>query len=160
MDRLYALARHKGGAMHCRLCDMLPTYSRLVHNLKASQIYVRNLAILALVAFFALSALSSVQPEWFAFVQGVPGRDKLLHFLGAGVLSVLNVIGFSPAGVRGRTYQGVLLLGAVVLLITLEELLQLAIPSRNFALADLGWSYAGIAVFGLPAIWLRSEPVS
>ncbi len=146
--------------MQCRLCDMLLTYSRLVHNLKASQIYVRNLAILALVAFFALSALSSVQPEWFAFVQGVPGRDKLLHFLGAGVLSVLNVIGFSPAGVRGRAYRGVLLLGAVVLLITLEELLQLAIPSRTFALADLAWSYAGIAVFGLPAIWLRSEPVS
>ena len=125
------------------------------HNLRASQIYVRNLAILALVAFFGTSALCSVHPEWFAFVQGVPGRDKLFHFLGAGVLSVLNVTGFSSAGLRGRSYRGVLIMGAVVLLVTLEEFLQLAVPSRTFALADLGWSYAGIAVFGLPAIWLR-----
>jgi hypothetical protein len=129
----------------------------MARNLKASQIYVRNLAILALAAFFAVSTLCSVQPEWFEFIQGVPGRDKLFHFLGAGVLSVLNVVGFSSPGVRGRTSWKVLILGAVILLITLEELLQLAIPSRTFALADLGWSYAGIAVFGLPAIWLRLD---
>lgn len=153
-----ALAVHQGGARHGRLCDMLLVYPRLAHNLKASQIQVRNLAILALAAFFAVSALCSVKPEWFEFVQGVPGRDKLFHFLGAGVLSVLNVVGFSSAEVRGRSSRGVLMLGAVVLLITLEELLQLAIPARTFALADLGWSYAGIAVFGLPALWLRWVP--
>jgi hypothetical protein len=47
------------------------------------------------------------------------------------------------------------MLGAITLLITLEEFGQLAIPSRTFDLTDLGWNYVGIAVFGLPAIWLR-----
>jgi DNA topoisomerase-3 len=36
-----------------------------------------------------------------------------------------------------------------------EEFGQLAIPSRTFDLTDLGWSYVGIVVFGLPAVWLR-----
>jgi len=116
---------------------------------------VRNIALPAIVVYFGISILASIQPEWFEFVQGIPGRDKLLHFLGAGLLSIFIVTGISSVVVRNRTYGPFAMLGAIALLITLEEFGQLAIPSRTFDLPDLGWSYAGIAVFGLPAIWLR-----
>ena len=116
---------------------------------------VRNLALLAISAYLGISILASIQPEWFEFVQGLPGRDKLIHFLGAGLLSILIVTGFSSIVIYNRTYGPFSILGAITLLITLEELGQIAIPSRTFDLTDLGWSYVGIVVFGLPAVWLR-----
>jgi len=116
---------------------------------------VRNLALVAIAAYFGISALVSTQPEWFEFIQRVPGRDKLLHCLGAGFLSVVIIGGFSCVVFRSRTYGSFLLLGATALLIALEELGQLAIASRTFDLADLGWSYLGLSMFGLPAIWLK-----
>jgi hypothetical protein len=116
---------------------------------------VRNFALLAIVVYFGISILASIQPEWFEFVEGIPGRDKLLHFIGAGLLSFFVVSGISSVVVRNRTYGPFAMLAAITLLITFEEIGQLAIPSRTFDLPDLGWSYAGIAVFALPAIWLR-----
>jgi len=116
---------------------------------------VKNLAFLAIAIFFGISVLVSIQPEWFGFVHGVPGRDKLLHFLGVGILSVFIVTGFSPVMVRTRTYGPFSMLIAIALLITIDEFGQIAIPSRTFDLTDLCCSYAGIAVFGLPAIWLK-----
>lgn len=116
---------------------------------------MRDLALLAIVAYLGTSILASVHPEWFEFVRGLPGRDKLIHFLGAGLLSILIVIGFSSIVIYNRTYGPVSILGAITLLITLEEFGQLAIPSRTFDLTDLGWSYVGVVVFGLPVIWLR-----
>ena len=116
---------------------------------------MRNLTLLAIVVYFGISILAAIQPEWFEFVQDLPGRDKLIHFLGAGLLSILMVTGFSSVVVHNRTYGPFSMLGAITLLITLEEFGQLAIPSRTFDLTDLGWNYVGIAVFGLPAIWLR-----
>ena len=116
---------------------------------------MRNIALLAIVVYFGISFLASIQPEWFEFVHGIPGRDKLLHFLGAGLLSIFIVTGISSVVVCNRTCGPFAMLAAVTLLITFEEFGQLAIPSRTFDLSDLCWSYAGIAVFGLPAIWLR-----
>ena len=116
---------------------------------------VRILALLAIVMYLGVSILASSQPEWFEFVQGLRGRDKLIHFLGAGLLSVFIVTGFSSLVVRNRIYGPFSILGGIILLVTLEELGQLVIPSRTFDLTDLGWSYAGIVIFGLPTIWLR-----
>ena len=116
---------------------------------------VRILALLAIVMYLGVSILASIQPEWFEFVQGLRGRDKLIHFLGAGLLSVFIVTGFSSLVVRNRIYGPFSILGGIILLVTLEELGQLVIPSRTFDLTDLGWSYAGIVIFGLPTIWLR-----
>lgn len=121
---------------------------------------VRNLALLAIAAYLGISILASFQPEWFEFVRDLPGRDKLIHFLGAGLLSILIVTGFSSIVIYNRTYGPFSMLGAITLLITLEEFGQLVIPSRTFDLTDLGWSYAGIVVFGLPAIWLRGVQTS
>jgi len=116
---------------------------------------VKKLALLAIAVFFGSSILVSIQPEWFEFVHGIPGRDKLIHFLGAGILAVFMVTGFSPVVVRTRTYGPFSILVAIALLVTIEEFGQIALPSRTFDLTDLGCSYVGIAVFGLSAIWLK-----
>ena len=115
---------------------------------------VRTLAVLAILAFVVISALVSIHPEWFAFVRSVPGRDKLLHCLGVGLLAVTTVLGFSPPESRSRRRRPLLVLAAIALLVTLEEFGQLAIPTRAFDLADLAWSYTGMALFGLPVVWL------
>jgi hypothetical protein len=122
---------------------------------------VRTLALLAILAFIAISALMSIHPAWFVFVQGVPGRDKLLHCLGVGLLAVITVIGFSSPDSRHRQWRPLWVLAAIALLVTLEEFGQLAIPTRAFDPADLAWSYTGMGLFGLPAVWLarlRASP--
>jgi VanZ family protein len=115
---------------------------------------VRTLALLAILTFVVMSALASIYPEWFVFVRAVPGRDKLLHCLGVGLLAVVTVIGFSSPDSRHQQWRPFWVLAAIALLVTLEEFGQLAIPTRAFDLADLAWSYTGMALFGLPAVWL------
>jgi hypothetical protein len=110
---------------------------------------------MVILVYLGASFLVSIQPEWFAFIQYVPGEDKSIHFLGAGFLSFMMVTGFPPVVLRNRTYGSYSMLGAATLLITLEEFVQLALPLRTFDLTDLGWSYVGIAAFSLPVIWLR-----
>lgn len=116
---------------------------------------MKILALLAIAAFFCLSVASSVQPDWFDFIYAIPGRDKSVHFVVGGVLSFLVVAGFSGTAWRGHTFGPLVWLALTVLLVTLDEITQIAIPSRTFALLDLGWSYAGVLLFGLAAIlWL------
>ncbi|HHH43187.1 MAG TPA: hypothetical protein ENK49_03540 [Gammaproteobacteria bacterium] len=121
---------------------------------------LEKLAFPAVAAYLLLSILVSIRPEWFLFVQGVPGRDKLLHFIGASLLTLILVGGSTSLVLRRRAFGPFLLLAAIALLITLEEFTQLAVPSRTFDLFDLGSSYAGILLFGLPAIWLKRMQVS
>jgi hypothetical protein len=42
-------------------------------------------------------------------------------------------------------------MAAATLLVTLDEVIQLAILSRTFSLDDLAWSFSGVLVFGLIA---------
>jgi len=107
------------------------------------------------VVFFGISALFSIQAEWFHFVQDLPGRDKLLHCLGAGLLSIVIITGFSAFVVRRPVWGPLSVLAAIALLIRLEECGQPAIPARTFDLTDLGWSCARIALFRLPAMCFR-----
>ena len=86
----------------------------------------------------------------------IPMRVVMIIRRLPGLLSVFMVTGFSSLVVRNRTYGPFSILGGIILLVTLEELGQLVIPSRTFDLTDLGWGYAGIAIFSLPAIWLRA----
>ena len=113
---------------------------------------MKYFAILAIAAFISLSVLLSLQPDWFEFMYSIPGRDKSVHFVVSGVLSYAVVAGFSEAPFRGRTAGPLLCLVVTTLLVTFEEITQLAIPTRHFTLLDLGCSYAGILVFGLAAI--------
>jgi polysaccharide biosynthesis protein VpsQ len=92
----------------------------------------------------------------FDWITAHPGTDKVGHFFLLGSLALtLNL------GLRGRIAQvgplsaqmGGLIVGA---LITLEEISQLWIPSRQFDLGDLAANYAGIAFADwLARRWLR-----
>ena len=112
---------------------------------------MRVLAYLAIAAFFSLSALVSVHKPWFGFIYSMPGRDLLAHFVGMGLLSFFMVLGLSSRSTRGRLLDPLASMAAATLLVTLDEVIQLAIPSRNFSLDDLAWSLAGVLVFGLAA---------
>ena len=119
---------------------------------------MRYLAFLALAASVSISALASVHWEWFGFIYGLPGRDKLVHFLGPGLLAFCMVLGFSSRAANHRLLSPVASLAAASLLVTLDEVIQLAISSRTFELKDLAWSLTGVLVFGLAAIgiqWIR-----
>lgn len=113
---------------------------------------MKYLTLLAIAVFFCMSVLASLRPEWFHFIYSLPGRDKSMHFLVSGVLTVLVVLGLSRSRFRGRSAGPLVCLLLTTLLVTLEEFTQLAIPTRTFAWLDLGYSYAGILVFGLVAL--------
>ena len=116
---------------------------------------MRYLALLAIAAFFSISALVSVQREWFGFIYGLPGDDKFAHFLAPGLLGFCMVLGFSSRTRHHRLLSPVASLAAASLLVTLDEVIQLVIPSRTFELKDLAWSLTGVLVFGLAAIGIQ-----
>jgi hypothetical protein len=119
---------------------------------------MRYLAFLAMVVYIAISALVSVRKEWFGFIYSLPGRDHLAHFFGAGLLSSFMVLGIASPATWRRPFGALATLAGVALLVTLDEFIQLAIPSRDFDLHDLAWSLAGVAAFGLTAAgidWFR-----
>ena len=119
---------------------------------------MRYLAYLAIATFFSISVLVSVRKEWFGFIYGLPGSDKLVHFLGPGLLAFFMVLGFSSRAAHHRLLSPAASLAATALLVTLDEIIQLAIPTRTFSLNDLAWSLIGVLVFGLAAtgiLWSR-----
>jgi VanZ family protein len=119
---------------------------------------MRYLAFLAIAAFFCISALVSIHREWFEFIYNdLPGGDKSAHFLGTGLLAFCIVLGFSSRDARQRLLSPIASLAAVALLVTLDEVIQLAIPTRAFELKDLAWSLAGVLVFGLAAMGLQRK---
>ena len=112
---------------------------------------MRYLAFLAIAFFCTISVLVSTRREWFGFINGATGGDKPAHFVGAGLLSFFVVLGFSALTGHRRPLGPIGSLAAATLLVTLEEVIQLAIPSRVFSLDDLAWSLAGVLIFGLAA---------
>jgi hypothetical protein len=93
-----------------------------------------------IITLALISWLATHRPETFALLTGIPGADKLGHFLlfGCGTAAVLLALPErKPARLLGA--------GAVAALVLLEELLQLRAASRAFSLLDLSASLAGVA---------------
>lgn len=112
---------------------------------------MRYLAYLAIATFVTISALVSIRKEWFGFIYGIPGKDLLVHFVGMGLLAFFMVLGFSSRTTHGRPLSPLASMAVATLLVTIDEVSQLAIPSRTFSLDDLAWSLAGVLLFGLAA---------
>jgi VanZ family protein len=72
-----------------------------------------------------------------------------------GLLAFFMVLGFSSRAANQRILSPVASLAAASLLVTLDEVIQLAIPSRTFELKDLAWGLTGVLVFGLAAIGIQ-----
>ena len=116
---------------------------------------MRVLAYLAMATFFSISALVSARKPWFGFIYHVPGGDKIAHVLGAGGLAFFMLLGFSSLNASGRPRAAIGSLTAAALLVTVDEVLQLAIPARAFEWSDLGCSLIGVLVFGFIAIGVQ-----
>jgi VanZ family protein len=116
---------------------------------------MKYIALLTIAAYFSINALVSAKGEWFGFIYDVPGGDNIAHFVGSGLLAFIMVLGFSSLGTNHRQFGPIASLVAATLLVTLGEIIQIAMPSRDFQLDDLAWSFAGILVFGLAATGLE-----
>ena len=97
-------------------------------------------------------------PFLLKMVNYVPGRDKTIHLLLMGGLAALvnGTLGGRRAG-RMPLATGTLVVLAVV---TAEEFLQLAIPTRSFSWGDLACDWAGILILGEAAAVLARSRAS
>lgn len=81
--------------------------------------------------------------EMFGFVTRVPFGDKVGHFVLIGGLGLA-----ADVVLRFRDWRGVPIGPAVVMVVALlEELSQIALPTRSFDLVDLAADALGIAAF-------------
>jgi hypothetical protein len=108
-------------------------------------------AFIGLVIYIANSGQGS---KYWSFLDQLPYGDKLGHFLLMGTLCLLLNV-----ALRARTFQGgraTVLLGSLIIagIATAEEITQLFLPSRTFALTDLAADYLGIFLAGRLAVWI------
>lgn len=87
----------------------------------------------------------------FAFIRQVPGSDKVAHFVLLGMMSLL--LNLSLGCRRTKIYEwdrNSYLTGSLILvvLVTVEEISQIWIPTRSFSMMDLISNYLGIMLFG------------
>jgi hypothetical protein len=80
-------------------------------------------------------------------VLGLPGIDKLLHFVLVGALAFFCVGWWADRS--PWLVLGILSTGAIA-----EEASQLLSAARSFSLVDLAANLLGIVVFGVAARWL------
>lgn len=118
----------------------------------------RHSAAWLAVAFAAgASIAATLWPRRFKLLeQTVPGADKSGHFVIMGLLAAVLVWALSGTSWRGYRLTSAVCLTATLLLVSLEEASQLAIPGRTFSWLDLAYSWAGVLVLGgLAAILVR-----
>ena len=127
--------------------------------MKQNLIYTATLLFIGLLSYIIWSATTEHPSIFFRIINQVPWGDKLSHFLLVGLLTLLVNLSFRNRriSIGSRTW----LLGSVLVLIviTLEELSQSLIPSRNLEAMDLLANYLGVFVFGQVAKYLVPRPV-
>ncbi len=89
-------------------------------------------------------------------VYEIPFGDKAGHFFLYGLLSlVVNLAVFQARPTDNRSRLALITCLILALLVGLEELSQIWIPSRTPSLLDLAASYLGVAFFAWCAVWLK-----
>lgn len=86
-------------------------------------------------------------------VARLPGGDKAGHFLVMGTLALLVNLAFAA----GNGFAVLKRCSLVAVVVTLEEISQVAFRYRHFEPADLAADLAGITVFGLLAAFLLAR---
>ena len=111
---------------------------------------VRCITVLFCLALFGIVLVADLGfgGKAFFFLDYIPGGDKTGHFLLMGIFSFLININLSCRLVkwgRLRILKGNLI---VLIIVTIEEISQGLLASRNFDLGDLFFDYLGIFFFG------------
>jgi polysaccharide biosynthesis protein VpsQ len=121
-------------------------------------------AAAALACFVAMSLAATLFPRRFKLIQQVPGADKAGHLIVMTLLALVLVVALAGATWRGRRIGTGLCVAGTLLLVTIDEVSQLAIPGRTFSWLDLAYSWAGVLLGGaVGGLWLRgrtSRPVA
>ena len=120
---------------------------------------MRRLALLVIVVVIGISVLASLGygPRFFGWVNRIPGRDATGHLVLMGMLSLFVNLGFSSHRIGGRRLGVIGCTALVLLAVTLEELVQILVPARDFSLRDLFSSYAGIGICSVAAAVVLSR---
>jgi len=104
-------------------------------------------AALAVAAFISMAA--TLWPRRFKFIeQTIPSSDKAGHFVVMGLLAAALVWALAETSWRGRRLTAFGCVTGTLLLVSLEEVSQLALPTRTFSWLDLAYSWAGVLVLG------------
>jgi hypothetical protein len=87
-------------------------------------------------------------------VYDFPYGDKAGHFVLFGMLTLLANLAVMQIRGRASAASVLVVCGAMLVLVSLEELSQLAFPARTVDAFDLAASYAGIAWFGSLSVFI------
>jgi VanZ family protein len=108
-----------------------------------------RLAAAALAVAAGISLAATLWPRRFKFIERtIPSSDKAGHFLVMGLLAAVLVWALAETNWRGHRLTALGCLAGTLLLVTLEEVSQLALPTRTFSWLDLAYSWAGVLVLG------------
>jgi len=103
----------------------------------------------AFAAAAAINLAATFYPRRFKFIeQAIPGSDKAGHFLVMGLLAAVLVWALAGSTWRGVRVTSAMCVAVTLLLVSLEEVSQLAIRTRAFSWLDLAYSWAGVLVLG------------
>jgi VanZ family protein len=109
-------------------------------------VVVLALYVLLVVGIITLANVGGTE-QVFAVVRLVPYGDKLGHFVLIGLLALLADLALGRRDVTVGTMKVPLGPAIVSVLVVLEELSQIALPTRSFDLLDLTADALGIALF-------------
>lgn len=111
----------------------------------------------AFILYIIVEANRGQLPESVQWYRSVPGSDTTSHFLLIGTLALLVNLAW-----RAATMQvlGVSVLRGtfwVTLFVVLEELSQMALPTRTFSLLDLSADLLGIALASFIVLRMKAR---
>ena len=115
-----------------------------------------TLLTLGVIIGATLLANAGLAEGAFRLVRAVPGGDLIGHFGLYGSLSY----GLGGWMRRSQPKRWVGILAGVAVLVSVEEIAQMAIPTRTFSLADLAASLSGLLLGGWLSAWPKpsAEP--
>jgi hypothetical protein len=130
-------------------------------QMKQNLIYTATLLLIGLLGYIIWSATTEHPSIFFRIINQAPYGDKLSHFLLVGLLTLLVNLSFRNRRISIGSRKWLLGSVLVLIVITLEELSQSLIPSRELDAMDLLANYLGVLVFGHVAKYLvpRAVPV-
>jgi len=95
--------------------------------------------------------------RWWTFIDRIPYGDKLGHVGLMGTLCLLCNLAFFPRYLRFPRLPVTRVTAVLLLLVTLEEISQAFIPTRNFDPLDLLADVAGLAIGQAAGTFLRTR---
>lgn len=126
---------------------------------RTKTIHIVTFSFVFLLIGIIIAANLGLGSVLWAFLDNIPGGDKIGHFVLIGLLSLFVNLSM---GIKTTTFKFLTVLKGsliVTILVIVEELSQLFLKHRGFELLDLTFDAAGIFVFGRLAIWLFKKYV-